>query len=206
MNVIVDEEVSFVENLPSCDCANSEFCNPDHKHIVTSDLRLITNSKLRKLLSIGPNYKEPKMLNYRKCKQSIESSLTAAIDTLSEKYNVPVNSLLPWKNKIIELVENRIRSLTCKKVPSVVKPLLRDDAVKNALADLHNKFVVVPIDKASNNVAIICKRFYIQTLLDEVGVPGDASSTYKLSGKDPNEIVQNNAEYCEKLGMNLEED
>ena len=81
LNVMVDEEVSFVENLPSCDCANSEFCNPDHKHIVTGDLRLITNSKLRKLLSKGPNYREPKMLNYRKCKQSIESSLTAAIDT-----------------------------------------------------------------------------------------------------------------------------
>ena len=205
LSVMVDEEVSFVENLPSCDCTNSEFCNPHHKHIVTGDLRLITNSKLRKLLSKGPNYREPKMLNYRKCKLSIESSLTAAIDTLAEKYNVPVNSLLAWKNKILELVENRIRSLKSKKVPSVVKPLLRDDAVKNALADLHNKFVVVPIDKASNNVAIICKRFYIQKLLDEVGVPGDASSTYKLSGKDPNEVVQNNAEYCEKLGMNLEE-
>ena len=205
LNVFVDEDVSFVENLSSCDCSNSEFCDPHHKHIITGDLRLITNCKLRKLLSKGPNYREPKMLNYRKCKQSIESSLTAAIDTLADKYNVPVNSLLAWKNKIVELVENRIRILKSKKVPSVTKPVLQDEAIKSALADLHTKFVVVPIDKASNNVAIICKRFYIQKLLNEVGIPGDTSPTYKLSGKDPNEVIQNNAEYCEKVGISLEE-
>ena len=205
LNTFVDEDVSFIENLPSCDCINSEFCDPHHKHIVSGDLRIITNTKLRKLISKGPNYREPKMLNYHKCKQSIESSITSAIDALAAKYNVPVNSFLAWKNKILELVEDKIRVLKSKKVPSVIKPILQDEVVKNALTDLHKRFVIVPIDKASNNVALICKRFYIQKLLNEVGVPGDASSTYKLSDKDPNEIVQNNSEYCEKLGINLED-
>ena len=100
------------------------------------------------------------MLNYQKCKNSIESSVTSAIDTLAAKYNVSVESFLEWKNKILELVENRIEILKTRKVPSVTKPILQDDAVKNALADLHKKFVIVPIDKASNNVALICKRFY----------------------------------------------
>ena len=74
-----------------------------------------------------------------------------------------------------------------------------------ALADLHSKFVVVPIDKASSNVAIICKRFYIQKLLNEVGVPGNASPTYKLSEDDPDNIIHNNALLCEKFGINLDE-
>ncbi len=205
LNICVDEDVSFVENLPSCDCTSSEFCDPHHKHIVSGDLRIISNTKLRKIISKGPNYREPKMLNYQKCKKSIESSVTSAIDTLAAKYSVSVESFLAWKDKILELVENKIRILKAKKVPSVTKPILQDDAVKNALADLHKKFVIVPIDKASNNVALICKRFYIQKLINEVGVPGDASSTYKLSEKDPNDVVQNNAEYCEKLGITLEE-
>ena len=39
--------------------------------------------------------------------------------------------------------------------------------------DLHARFVIVPIDKASNNFAIICKRFYIQVLKGELGVLSD---------------------------------
>ena len=72
-----------------------------------------------------------------------------------------------------------------RRVPSVSKPVLEDEEVLAALADLHRRFVVVPIDKAANNVAIICNRYHIQKLLDEVGVPGNTSPTYNLSDEDP---------------------
>ena len=205
LKIVVDEDVSFVENLPSCDCSNSEFCDPHHGHIVTGDLRVINNPKLRKLLSKGPNYREPKMLNYRKCKQSIESSLTSAIDSLVKKYELSVESLSAWRTKILELVDNRIEILKLRKVPSVTKPILENEEVMSSLSQLHSKFVVVPIDKASNNVAIICKRFYIHKLLNEVGVPGDASPTYKLSTKDPNDVIDNNISLCEKYGLSVED-
>ena len=74
-------------------------------------------------------------------------------------------------------MDQRVKILKRKKVPSATKQVLKDAEALSALADLHSKFVVVPIDKASNNVALICKRFYIQKLLDEVGVPGDMSPT-----------------------------
>ena len=205
LKVFVDEDVSFVENLPMCDCTNSEFCDPHHKHIVSGDLRIISNTKLRKLFSKGPNYREPKMLNYRKCKQSIESSISSSINHLAAKYSLDVESFLAWKKKILELVDNRIKILNSRKVPSVTKPVLQDEDVIASLAEVHRKFVVVPIDKASNNVALICKRFYIQNLLNEVGVPGNASSTYKLSEEDPDNIIHNNALLCEKFGITLEE-
>ena len=205
LKVAVDEDVSFVENLPSCDCSDSEFCDPHHKHVVTGDLRIVTNSKLRKLLSKGPNYREPKMLNYRKCRQSIESSISSAIEKLVVKYNLSLESFSSWKAKILELVDNRIRSLKLRKVPSITKPLLENEEVVTALSQLHSKFVVVPIDKASNNVAIICKRFYIQKLLNEVGVPGDASPTYKLSERDPSDVIANNVLLCDKFGLSIED-
>ena len=95
--------------------------------------------------------------------------------------------------------------MNSRKVPSVTKPVLQDEDVIASLAEIHRKFVVVPIDKASNNVALICKRFYIQNLLNEVGVPGNASPTYKLSEEDPDNIIHNNALLCEKFGITLEE-
>ena len=40
---------------------------------------------------------------------------------------------------------------------------------------------MVPIDKAANNVAFICKRFYAQILLKELGLShNEPSSTYSL--------------------------
>jgi hypothetical protein len=90
-------------------------------------------------------------------------------------------------------------------VPSTTKPSLQDEEVLSALSDLHKKFVVVPIDKASNNVALICKRFYIQKLLNEVGVPGDSSPTYKLSDMNPDDVINNNAFLCDKFGLTLED-
>ncbi len=205
LNVVVDEDVSFVQNLPSCDCKNSEFCDPHHKHIVTGDLRIITNPKLRKLFSKGPNYREPKTLNYRKCKQSIESSITSCIDNLAIKYKLPVQNFFSWKTKILELVDRRIEVLKSRNTPSVTKPILQDEEVQSALSELHKKFVIVPIDKATNNVAIICKRFYIQKLLNEVGIPGDSSSTYKLSDRSPNDVIEDNTILCDKFGLSLEE-
>ena len=204
LNIVVDDDISFVQNLPSCECQNSEFCDPHHKHIVTGDLRVITNQKLRKLFSRGPNYREPKTLNYHKCKQSIESSITSCIDDLAIKYKLTVQDFFSWKTKILELVDKKIQILKSKKVPSATKPILQDEEVLSSLAEIHRKFVIVPIDKATNNVAVICKRFYIQKLLNEVGVPGDSSSTYKLSDYDANNVIENNALLCEKFGITLE--
>ena len=64
-----------IENLPECNCSKSSFCDPAHDHVVTGNLNIINNNKLRKLLSKGPNYREPKTLNYNKCFSSIESDL-----------------------------------------------------------------------------------------------------------------------------------
>ena len=58
--------------------------------IVSGDLRVIKKTKLRKLLSKRPNYREPETLNYNKCKQYIESSITSSIDSLAVKYNLNV--------------------------------------------------------------------------------------------------------------------
>ena len=84
------------------------------------------------------------MLNYRKCKQSIESSLISSIDSLASKYNLPVDSFSAWKNKILESVDGRVTILNRKKIPSATKPILLDEDVQASLAELHSRFVVVP--------------------------------------------------------------
>ena len=58
----MDEEVAFSLGTEICECEYYQFCDPYHKHIITRDLRIIYNFKLRKLMTKDPNYKEPHIL------------------------------------------------------------------------------------------------------------------------------------------------
>ena len=77
--------------------------------------------------------------------------------------------------------------------------------MKKYLTEFHERYVVVPIDKAANNIAIICKRFYVFRLLQEIGVLGSESLTYQLSNKDRNEIISTNVELSEQYDLNVTE-
>ena len=116
-----------------------------------------------------------------------------------------LSDFVAWKQKVLHQVDQRVKIMKGKKVPSETKPILEDEDALAALSDLHSKFVVVPIDKASNNVAIICKRFYIQKLLNEVGVPGDMSPTYKMSDRNPEDVIADNTILCEKFDLSLDD-
>ena len=84
-SVFVDDEISFALDSEPCDCENSQFCDPHHKHVITGDLRIVENSKLRQLLTKGPNFREPRSLNFAKALNSIRCAITSCIDTLVAK-------------------------------------------------------------------------------------------------------------------------
>ena len=51
------------------------------------------------------------------------------------------------------------KSLKCK--------VLDQPDVKDTLHKLHANYVLVPADKAANNVIVVCKKYYIDTLVKE---------------------------------------
>ena len=66
--------------------------------------------------------------------------------------------------------------------------------VKNALHNIHNDFVVVPIDKATGNIALVCKRFYASVITRELGLNNNSSTdTYNnAGGLSANDIIDGN--------------
>ena len=53
----------------------------------------------------------------------------------------------------------------------------------NALDNIHKDFVVVPIDKPTGNIALVCKRFYAYVISRELGLNNNSSTdTYKNAG------------------------
>ena len=47
--------------------------------------------------------------------------------------------------------------------------------VRQYINYLHDRFVIVPVDKASNNFSIVCKSFYLDVIKIEIGISDDGN-------------------------------
>ena len=163
----IDSEdlVTYGTGLAESDCRNSEFCDPNHGHILTGDLRVIGNQKLRKLVTRGPNFREAKTIHWGHCKTEITSGLDSYIEKVCGKFSeIEAEHLVDWKNKVLELVDLDIQKLQHKIKKQRTNPVLKQPEVIDYLNSFHKKFVMTPIDKASSNVSVICKRYYAEVV------------------------------------------
>ena len=72
-----------------------------------------------------------------------------------------------WFDAIMAKVRFKVKSLTQSQLES--NDVFRSKEVQQYLDYLHDRFVIVPVDKASNNFAVICRKFYLEVLMKELG-------------------------------------
>ena len=108
---------------------------------------------------------------------------------------------MPWRNEVLRKVDAKIACLKRKMKFQKVNPILQQPEVVEYLTELHSKFVLVPIDKAANNVCIICKRFYVEVILKEIGILGEGNATYQSDNFSKEHIIHDNVEYAKRLKM-----
>ena len=205
-DININDLETFGTGIHECECQNSNFCDEQHGHILTGDLRFVENVRLRKLISKGPSFREPHSINWNKCNEEIRRGVELCTSSLIRSCNgLAEESLTRWKNKIMEKVEAKIRLLKIKIRPQKTNPVLKDTEVKEYLQTLHDKYVLVPIDKAANNVAIVCKRYYVQVILKEIGILGEGNNTYVRTKRLTEEIIDENSCYAERLGFEIKD-
>ena len=170
----------------NCNCANSDFIDADHGHVITGDLRIVKNGKLRKLLCKGPNFRENEMINFDKVLNEIKIGLDDYMVNWCKKEKMNKTCLEEWKSCVIQKVQERIAFLKRDKFKFITAPrkVLHTKEAKDELERLHKDFVMVPTDKASNNVSFICKKFYIEKILEETG-----QNTYERINDNENVVV-----------------
>jgi hypothetical protein len=88
---------------------------------------------------------------------------------------------------------------TAHRITSVFKD---QEAVKR-LSSLHDKYVIVPADKVSNNIVFVCKSYYFECLIKELGINNNTSSntTYKPTSFDKDEILTNHRSFITSLNI-----
>ena len=105
---------NYLSNPQHCQCNTSQFCYEPHGHVITGNLMVIKNVKLRELVAKGPKYQEPNKINW----QSIETMVSNSIDLYAEQCSkweqVDLKYLSEWKDQIKELVVEHIASLKQK--------------------------------------------------------------------------------------------
>ena len=92
-------------------------------------------------------------------------------------------------------VNTRHESIFCD--PDVVRELSR----------LHENFVIVPADKASNNYTFVCRKYYVSILIEELGLnslPGNP--TYNLTDFSASEVLDNHKSVLTSFGIDPNED
>ena len=183
-----------------CNCAGSRFKDPHHQHILTGNLDIVENKKLKNLFHKGPKFRENKPVDWDKARTNIKVGIDDCINAWCNKYGCNINNFNEWKTKVLECVDSRINNLSKTIKISNHKLIHQHYSAMQCLKHLHENFVITPIDKATGNVAIICKRFYAEVLIKELGLGSSSTkgSTYLKTTKSSDTIVRNHSTFLKR--------
>ena len=91
-----------------------------------------------------------------------------------KREGVEDTALKEWKRSIFTIVDKHIKfySQNTNLLPPKLKSSFRH--LKQGIQEFHRKYVLVPADKAANNVVVVCSLHYVNTLKQErsLMVPG----------------------------------
>ena len=105
-----------------------------------------------------------------------------------------------------KLVADCISNLTGHFKSPKCKVLDQPD-VKDTLHKLHANYVSVPADKAANNVIIVCKKYYMDTLVKELEINNvDINNPTYVQIDDSFETIVSHNQFIKSLGLEMSEE
>ena len=85
--------------------------------MITGDLRIIKNNKLRNPLKNDLNYREPGTINFSKALSEMATALDTCIETMILKTKYTTSNFKPWKEKVSGKMKEKIIELKQKIKP-----------------------------------------------------------------------------------------
>ena len=196
-----------ISDPQTCQCKESKFCHEPHGHVIIGDLRVIENAKLKELVAKGLKYREPNRVNLKATETMLLESIDLYTKNWSKRERVDLKYLSEWKDHLKELVTDGISDLKGHFKSPKCKVLDQPD-VKDTLHKLQTNYILVPADKASNNVIIVYKKYYIDTLVKELGINNvDISNPTYIPINDSFEtIVKSHNQFITSVGLEMSEE
>ena len=107
-------------------------------------------------------------IDFKSCHEEIAGALQEFCDRWCKREHVKSNALNSWKLNIFKIIDGRI-SFNCENLDLLPpKPKFTLRHLKKGIQEFHRMFVLAPVDKAANNVVVVGKRYYIDTIKQEL--------------------------------------
>ena len=86
-------------------CKDSKYCYQPAGHIVTGDLKIITDSRIRSIICKGPKYRFPVPIDFKSCREEIAGALQEFCNRWCKREHVESNALNSWKLNIFKIID-----------------------------------------------------------------------------------------------------
>ena len=123
--------------------------------MITGNLDVIPDARVRNIISKGPKYRFPSNIDFPKCRREIAASLNDFINRWCKQENVKPDALKEWKINILKIIDTRISFYSRNTYLLPPKPKSSFQHLKQGIQDFHMNYVLVPADKAANNVVVV---------------------------------------------------
>ena len=115
-------------------------------------MKIITDSRIRSVISKGPKYRFPAHIDFNKCREKIASALNDYCTRWCKRESSALNN---WKLKIFKIIDKRVLFYSNNLDLLPPKPKLSFRYLKQGIQEFHRTYVLAPADKAANNVVVV---------------------------------------------------
>ena len=123
--------------------------------MITGNLNVIPDARVHNIISKGPKYRFPSNINFPKFRREIAVSLNDFSKRWCKRENVEPDALKVWKINICKIIETHISFYARNTHILPPKPKSSFRHLKRGIQDFHMNYVLVPADKAANNVVVV---------------------------------------------------
>ena len=122
--------------------------------MITGILDVISDSRAHYIISKGDKYRLPSNSNFLKCQREIAASLNDFSNRWCKREHVEPDALKEWKINIFKIIDTHISFYSHNTHRLHPKPKFFRH-LKRGFLDFHMDYVLVPADKAANNVVVV---------------------------------------------------
>ena len=116
---------------------------------------------------------------------------------LSKRFKVGEVVFDGWKNLVIQQVKDRLSNISTNDDSN--GNFINTDVAFAELKEVQKNYVFVPTDKSANNISIVCKKFYLSCIQNEL----DSTFSEVNVGKD--DIINQLKSGLKSFGIRLDE-
>jgi len=94
-----------------CSCDSSKYRYEPCGHVVTGDLSIIRDVKLRNLILKGPMYREQNNVNWSVNLKNCKAAVSRYVRKWADEVDVDVRVLRDWEKTVHEWIEEKVKTL-----------------------------------------------------------------------------------------------